>query len=405
MTSVFQALNPLSWGRKEDYKLFTLDLTHLLSSKRVLVCVGSGGVGKTTTAAALALRAATIGRKTLVLTIDPAKRLANSLGVESLSHDMQEIPQENLAANGVVFKKGGSLHAMMLDQKRAFDELVARHASDGNAVKRILANPVYNQISGTLSGSQEYAAMATVHEIDAKGDFDLIVVDTPPTSHALDFLEAPEKLSQALDSPAVDWFRKLYGRGDSGWSVVGRTGSYVLRRLAKFVGEQFIDDLSVFFTEFNDILGGFRKRAEETYSLLRQDRVGFILVTSPETMALREASSFFDRLALAKMPFGGLVINRAHQNIAVDSQESITNMLSSELPKQIADLTTDQRKLGIETCVAAYDKIQTCALADEAATAPLSAKVKPAPIVKVPIFKEDIHDLKRLGQVGSLLAP
>src|SRR5690606_33352848 len=149
------------------------------------------------------------------------------------------------------------------------------------AVKRILANPIYAQISSSLAGSQEYAAMATLQDFDARGEFDLIVVDTPPTAHALDFLDAPQKLTGAIDSPAVEWFRKLRGQERSGWAVVGKTGSYVLKRLSKFVGTRFLDDLALFFTEFNDILGGFRQRAEETFALLRQDRVGFVLVASP----------------------------------------------------------------------------------------------------------------------------
>src|SRR3954469_14600730 len=201
---------------------------------------------------------------------------------------------------------------MMLDQKQAFDEVVGRHARDPAAVQRILANPVYAQVSGSLSGAQEYAAMAKLHDFDRTGEWELIVVDTPPTSHAIDFLDAPRKLSEAIDSPAIEWFRKLQGGGGSGWSLVGKTGAYVLKRLAKFVGSKFIEDLGVFFTEFNDILGGFRQRAEETFALLRQPRVGFVLVASPEAMAVREALFFHERLVAASMPFCGFVVNKVH---------------------------------------------------------------------------------------------
>src|SRR6185436_592043 len=258
-------------------------LADVLMERRILVCVGSGGVGKTTTAAALALAAARRGKRTLVLTIDPARRLANSLGLASLGHQVQQV-YPTLVRRGASSDRG-ELWAMMLDQKQAFDEVVARHARDPAAVKRILGNPVYAQISSSLSGAQEYAAMAKLHDFDRSGGWELIVVDTPPTAHALDFLDAPQKLSEAIDSPAIEWFRKLQGGGGSGWSLVGRTGSFVLKWLSKFVGSQFIDDLGVFFTEFNDILGGFKKRAEETFSLLRQTRVGFVLVASPEPMA------------------------------------------------------------------------------------------------------------------------
>jgi anion-transporting ArsA/GET3 family ATPase len=238
----------------------SLRLVDVLLERRILVCVGSGGVGKTTTAATLALAAARRGKRTLVLTIDPARRLANSLGLASLGHQVQEVDRA-LVRKGAP-KATGELHAMMLDQKQAFDEVVAKHAKDPAAVKRILANPVYAQISGSLAGAQEYAAMAKLHDFDQSGNYDLIVVDTPPTAHALDFLDAPRKLSEAIDSPAIDWFRKLQGEGGSRWSIVGKSGSFIIKRLAKFVGSKFIDDLSVFFTEFNDILGGFRQRAE-----------------------------------------------------------------------------------------------------------------------------------------------
>src|SRR5687767_9513605 len=241
-------------------------LVDVLLERRILVCVGSGGVGKTTTAAALALTAARRGKKTLVLTIDPAKLLAASLGLAALGHQLQEFDPALIRP-----APGGALYAMMLDQKQAFDEVVARHAKVPAAVQRILANPVYAQISGALSGAQEYAAMAKLHDFDRTGDWDLIVVDTPPTAHALDFLDAPQKLTQAIDSPAIEWFRKMQGGSGSGWSVVGKTGSFVIKRLAKFVGSQFLSDLSMFFTEFHDILGGFRQRAEQTFALLRQD--------------------------------------------------------------------------------------------------------------------------------------
>src|SRR6478609_5997054 len=196
-------------------------LVDVLLERRIIVCVGSGGVGKTTTAATLALAAARRGKKTLVLTIDPAKRLANSLGLDALGHAVQEVSPA-LVRDGAP-SQTGHLHAMMLDQKMAFDEVVQRHAKDPEAVKRILANPVYAQISGSLAGAQEYAAMAKLHDFDQSGAWDTIVVDTPPTAHALDFLDAPRKLSEAIDSPAIEWFRKLQGEGGSRWSIVGKT--------------------------------------------------------------------------------------------------------------------------------------------------------------------------------------
>src|SRR5262249_15012957 len=182
-------------------------LAEALLAKRIVVCLGSGGVGKTTTAATLALAGARHGKKTLVLTIDPARRLASSLGLPKLDHEEREVPTEILTQAGPV-APGGRLFAMMLDQKRAFDEAVERYAKDPEAVKRILENSIYRQISGSLTGSHEYAAMAKLYQIDHERDYELIVVDTPPTAHALDFLDAPEKVSGAIDSPAVEWFVK-----------------------------------------------------------------------------------------------------------------------------------------------------------------------------------------------------
>lgn len=371
-----------------------------MTGKRILVCVGSGGVGKTTTAAALALNACRRGRKTLVLTIDPAKRLAASLGLGQLGHQVQEV-DPGLCRPG----PGGSLHAMMLDQKAAFDEVVARHAKDPVAVQRILANPVYAQISGALSGAQEYAAMAKLHDFDRTGDWDLIVVDTPPTAHALDFLDAPQKLTSAIDSPAIEWFRKM--RSGGGWGAVGRAGSFVLKRLARFVGSQFLDDLAVFFTEFNDILGGFRARAEETFALLRQPKVGFVLVASPEPMAMREALAFHQRLVGSAMPFVGFVVNRVHparpSGLALPGAEAA---LARTPAVAALGLSGTSLRMAAESLTAAHKDLEVLAAADRAAIEKLrAAGGTNAIVVEVPFLKEDVHDINRLAGLGQYLAP
>src|SRR5690349_11277945 len=185
----------------------------IVAKKRIIVTVGSGGVGKTTTAAAIAVHAARAGRHALVMTIDPAKRLANSLGLGALDDDEQEVPREVLALGGPADEVKGTLHAMMLDQKRAFDEVVSEHTKDPAQIQRILGNPIYKQISGSLAGSQEYAAMAKLYSVDKENRYDLIVVDTPPTANALDFLEAPQKITDAVDSPAIGWLTKAGGKG------------------------------------------------------------------------------------------------------------------------------------------------------------------------------------------------
>jgi len=372
-------------------------LLDVVMERRIVVCVGSGGVGKTTTAATIALAAARRGRKTLVLTIDPARRLANSLGLASLGHQVQQV-------DPVLVRRGapsqtGELYAMMLDQKTAFDEVVQRHAKDPLAVARILANPVYAQISGSLAGAQEYAAMAKIHDFDRQGVWDLIVVDTPPTSHALDFLDAPKKLSEAIDSPAIEWFRKLQGgNGGGGWSLVGKTGGFVLKRLAKFVGTKFIDDLGVFFTEFNDILGGFRQRAEETFALLRQPRVGFLLVASPEPMAVREALAFHERLRAADMPFVGFVVNKLYLSRPITTDvNAVASMLAVHPGVAALGLSGTTRTMAATELLAAHREIETLAIADHAALAQLRTAGGPgAIVVQVPMQRDDVHDVDRL---------
>ena len=378
-------------------------LVDVLLERRILVCVGSGGVGKTTTAATLALAAARRGKKTLVLTIDPARRLANSLGLASLGHEVQEVDRALVHHHAP--SKSGELHAMMLDQKMAFDEVVARHAKDPAAVKRILANPVYAQISGSLAGAQEYAAMAKLHDFDRAGGYDLIVVDTPPTAHALDFLDAPRKLSEAIDSPAIEWFRKLQGQGGSRWSIVGKTGTFVIKRLAKFVGTKFLDDLSVFFTEFNDILGGFKQRAEETFALLRQPRVGFLLVASPEPMAVREAVAFHERLVSAGMPFVGFVVNKIHEPRPVQTTVTQIEAALSTQP-QIASLglSGTTRTMAAQALLNAHAELETLAAADAAAIAKLrTIGGAGATFVEVPLQRDDVHDVERLVALEKFL--
>ena len=368
----------------------------MLLERRILVCVGSGGVGKTTTAATLGLAAARRGLRTLVLTIDPARRLANSLGLETLGHQVQQIDPA-LVHKGAT-NTGGELWAMMLDQKQAFDEVVARHAKDPAAVKRILANPVYAQISGSLAGAQEYAAMAQLHEFDKSGTWDTIIVDTPPTAHALDFLDAPRKLSEAIDSPAIDWFRKLQGDGGSRWSIVGKSGAFILKRLAKFVGSKFIEDLGVFFTEFNDILGGFRQRAEETFALLRQPGVGFVLVASPEPMAVAEALAFHARLASAGMPFVGFVVNKVHPSRPVQATTAQVEAALAANPGVIAlGVSGTTRTMAAQALLAAHAEIETLAAADRSAIEKMRiAGGRDALVVQVPLLRDDVHDIDRL---------
>jgi len=382
-------------------------LSDILAEKRIVVCVGSGGVGKTSTAAAVAIEGARRGRKTLVLTIDPAKRLASSLGLENLGHEVQQVPAARLDALGER-APGGELWAMMLDQKRAFDEVVERYASNPEAIARILANPVYAQISGALAGSQEYAAIAKLQEFDAAGTYDLIVVDTPPTSHALDFLDAPQKLTAAIDSPAIEWFRKWRGRESkrSGWNLVGKTGSYMFKRIAKFVGTRFLDDLAVFFTEFDDILGGFRERADASFKLLRQANVGFILVSSPEPLSVDEALFFHERLVGSAMPFAAFIVNKVHADLPIAAAgPHVLSERAAALPTiEALGLPHDELEQAIEALADAHAGMQQLARADQQSIDRLREAGGPmAQVIQVPLFSRDIHDVTVLGELGSYL--
>ncbi len=372
-----------------------------IEKKRIIVCVGSGGVGKTTTAASFAIEAARRGKRALVLTIDPAKRLADSLGLEGLGHEVQVVPHERLEAIGKCVP-GGRLSAMMLDQKLAFDEMVESYADDADAVKRIFANPLYQQIAGTLTGSQEYAALTKLQFFDESDEYDLIIVDTPPTSHALDFLDAPKKLSDAIDSPAIGMFRKMQEGGSL--SVVGRSGSYVFKKLSKFVGSRFLDDMALFFSEFNDILGGFKSRADAVFEMLRRDDVSFVIVTSPELMAVNEALFFHQRLQETSMPFGGFAINKVHEDAPVQiTKKELLKSLGSVEGVAALGLQETSLRMAAETLLDSHTDLQKIADADKQSITRLSKAAPNAVQTFVPFFSTDVHQVEGLARLSSYL--
>ncbi|MET7351153.1 ArsA family ATPase [Streptomyces mirabilis] len=284
-----------------------LDLDPLLDDPdtRIVVCCGSGGVGKTTTAAALGLRAAERGRKVVVLTIDPARRLAQSMGIDSLDN----VPRR---VKGIDDSAGGELHAMMLDMKRTFDEIVEAHA-DGERAAVILNNPFYQSLSAGFAGTQEYMAMEKLGQLRARDEWDLIVVDTPPSRSALDFLDAPKRLGSFLDGRLIRLLTapaKLGGRAGMKFLNVGM--SMMTGTLGKLLGGQLLKDVQTFVAAMDTTFGGFRTRADATYKLLQAPGTAFLVVAAPERDALREAAYFVERLAAEDMPFAGLVLNRVH---------------------------------------------------------------------------------------------
>lgn len=295
-----------------------LDVDALLDDPktRIVVCCGSGGVGKTTTAAALGLRAAERGRKVVVLTIDPARRLAQSMGIDSLDNIPRRVKAVDGSADGDVGGNGtgGELHAMMLDMKRTFDEIVEAHA-DKERANAILSNPFYQSLSAGFAGTQEYMAMEKLGQLRSREEWDLIVVDTPPSRSALDFLDAPKRLGSFLDGKLIRVLMapaKVGGRAGMKFLNVGM--SMMTGALGKLLGGQLLRDVQTFVAAMDTMFGGFRTRADATYRLLQAPGTAFLVVASPERDALREAAYFVERLAADDMPLAGLVLNRVHSS-------------------------------------------------------------------------------------------
>ena len=267
-----------------------------LERKEVCICCGSGGVGKTTTSAAIALGMAARGKKVAVLTIDPAKRLANSLGLPELGNEERRVKAD----------VDGELWAMMLDPKRTFDEIVEWHAPDERTRDAVLSNPIYQELSNAVAGSQEYMAMEKLHELHQEGRYDLLVLDTP-TRNALDFIDAPRKLAAFIDSRTLQMFTTP---GALGLRVLGRGSGMVFSVLKRATGLDLLQDLSTFFSSFAGMTEGFREQAEHVNALLADSRSAFVLVTSPRADAVEEAGWFHHRLLEAGLPFAGVVANR-----------------------------------------------------------------------------------------------
>ncbi|MFF4504750.1 ArsA family ATPase [Streptomyces sp. NPDC001401] len=346
-----------------------LDVDPLLDDPktRIVVCCGSGGVGKTTTAAALGLRAAERGRKVVVLTIDPARRLAQSMGIDSLDNT----PRRVKGVDG-----DGELHAMMLDMKRTFDEIVEAHA-DGERAAAILNNPFYQSLSAGFAGTQEYMAMEKLGQLRARDEWDLIVVDTPPSRSALDFLDAPKRLGSFLDGRLIRLLTapaKLGGRAGMKFLNVGM--SMMTGTLGKLLGGQLLKDVQTFVAAMDTTFGGFRTRADATYRLLQAPGTAFLVVAAPERDALREAAYFVERLAAEDMPLAGLVLNRVHGSGAARlSAERALAAAENLVEPRIVD--QDGGKAGVRNSPDTYGS--SGSPASESAAPPASETDSPGP--------------------------
>jgi anion-transporting ArsA/GET3 family ATPase len=376
-----------------------LDVDAILDDPRVriVVCCGAGGVGKTTTAAALALRAAERGRTTVVLTIDPARRLAQSMGLSELDN----VPR---AVAGLELPGGGSLDAMMLDMKRTFDEVVLEHASPEKA-EQILGNSFYQALSSSFSGTQEYMAMEKLGQLRARDEWDLIVVDTPPSRSALDFLDAPTRLGSFLDGRLI---RILTAPARAGGKAYLRAVTFgisaVTNALTKVLGGELLVEVQTFVAALDTMFGGFRERAEQTYALLQDPETRFLVVAAPERDAIREASYFVERLATDAMPLGGLVLNRVHRSAATDLEEARSAEAAHDLRvAPPATLDPEAARLTAAVLDLHADRMQTIhrerRMADRFVAAHLTV-----PAVAVPALATDVHDLDGLREVGAALA-
>jgi anion-transporting ArsA/GET3 family ATPase len=370
----------------------TIDIDALLDApeSRVIVCCGSGGVGKTTTAAALALRAAERGRQTVVLTIDPARRLAQALGLRELGNHPKQVQVEG-------FEPKGELWAMMLDMRRTFDDMVRVHAGPERA-EQLLQNPFYQTISTSFSGTQEYMAMEKLGQLAATGEWDLIIVDTPPSRSALDFLDAPTRLSSALDGRMI---RLLTGPAKAGgWGlrkVVNAGFSMFAKAVSTIIGGQLLTDASAFMQAFDSMFGGFRERARKTAELLRSSGTSFLVVAAPEPDALREASYFVERLSTESMPLAGLIANRTHPVLA---KLSGSEALAAAESLQEGDVNAPLAEAVLRLHADRVD------LADreERLLARFTRAHPEVALARVPALAGDVHDLEGLRDIGVKLA-
>ena len=363
-----------------------LDIDQVLDTATILVCCGSGGVGKTTTAAALAVRAAERGRKTVVLTIDPAKRLAQSLGLTELDNTPRPVVEVS-----------GELDAMMLDMKRTFDEIVEAHAEPGKA-ETIFANPFYIALSSSFAGTQEYMAMEKLGQLSASGTWDLVIVDTPPTRSALDFLDAPERMTTLLDGRMVRILMAPAKAGGRAYLKVVTAGFGVFTSaITRIIGASVLQDLSQFVAALETLFGGFRERAQTTYDLLKAPGTMFVVVATPERDALREAAYFVERLRAEQMPLAGLVINRVHRSGAAG--------LSAKRSDAAADQLEEDGSAPLAAAVLRLHADRVALGVREVRLQERFTKAHPGvPVVEVAAQPGDVHDLDGLRAVGADLA-
>jgi anion-transporting ArsA/GET3 family ATPase len=376
----------------------TESLDQLVMSRRVLITVGAGGVGKTTTAAALGVAAACRGRRVLCLTIDPAKRLAEALGLQRMSSEEQSVGPELFARAGIRFS--GSLTAMMLDTKRTFDDLVHKYSSSPERAEKLLSNRLYQYVSTSLAGTQEYMAMEKLVAVQRDPRFDLIILDTPPTANALDFLDAPMRLIDALDSTTMRWFLQAFeSTGKLSLNLLARSAALVLRGLGRITGGTFLQDMAGLIADLNDLFGGFRQRAVIVQEALKSPDVSFVLVTSPAPPSIDEVLFFNDRLVASSMPRGAFVVNRFRVAAGGEGAPSEADVIAA-----VERLGLRLEEGGAARLLHAHADVRRLAALDALHVDRLRGRVEGAvPIVRVPDLPTDVRDLPSLSAVATTL--
>ncbi len=366
---------------------------------RIAVCCGSGGVGKTTTAAVIAVEGARRGRRAVVVTIDPAKRLANALGLDGLTNEPRVIDPD-LWDPGHDRVPGGELSAMMLDTKSTFDGLVTLHASSDEQAQRILANNFYRNISSALSGTQEYMAMEKLHELHESGLFDLIVVDTPPSRHALDFLDAPARLLRLLNNPI---FRVLMVPTRTYLKVAGAAVQAFIRTVSRVVGAEVVDDIVAFFRSFEGMEEGFRTRAARVVEILGQPETRFVLVTSPRRDAIEEARYFAEKIGDHHLAVDALVVNRVHPRFGTELSAGLR--ARAETLRELHVHGRDQRdaRHRLAARYANLAEFNEIAERERAHIETVRVRTRSAAVAFVPYLAHDVHDFAALAEVGTLL--
>jgi anion-transporting ArsA/GET3 family ATPase len=365
-----------------------VNVADLLDGKRVCICGGSGGVGKTTAAAAIAMGEAAAGRKVAVVTIDPAKRLANSLGLKQLDNEPRLVDPALFEDSGLEMQ--GELWAMTLDPKRTFDEVIDRLAPDTKTRDDVLANRIYQELSSAVAGSQEYTAMAKLYELDQKAAFDLLVLDTPPSRNALDFLDAPDRLTQFFEGRALKVFLRPTGFATR---LMGRGTGVVFSILKRVTGVDLLEDLSVFFRSISGLIGGFQERARGVNALLSDTRTTFLLVTSPEREPIDEAIYFWRKLKSARMPFGGVIVNRVHHDLLGELEpDDVAAELAPEVGQELAARVAEN-----------FRDYHVLARRDHENIERLTSKLEQPRVIMVPYLDEDVHDIEGLGRIHRFL--